>query len=51
MLKNNVFTISKNNVEGLVMLHQSLKLTNGIWVLNKLKIQTGNPNIIVRTFY
>ncbi|KAF4529140.1 hypothetical protein B566_EDAN017468 [Ephemera danica] len=43
--QNNVFTIAKRNVEGQDMLYQSLKLTNGIWVLNELKIQPGNPNI------
>ncbi|RZF41811.1 hypothetical protein LSTR_LSTR005273 [Laodelphax striatellus] len=45
MQQNNVFTIAKRNVEGQDMLYQSLKLTNGIWVLNELKIQPGNPNI------
>lgn len=48
MQQNNVFTIAKRNVEGQDMLYQSLKLTNGIWVLNELKIQPGNPNITVR---
>lgn len=50
MSQNNVFTIAKRNVEGQDMLYQSLKLTNGNWVLNELKIQPGNPNITVRTF-
>uniref|UniRef100_A0A1B6DGS2 AP complex subunit beta n=1 Tax=Clastoptera arizonana TaxID=38151 RepID=A0A1B6DGS2_9HEMI len=45
MQQNNVFTIAKRNVEGQDMLYQSLKITNGIWVLNELKIQPGNPNI------
>ncbi|XP_073984176.1 adaptor protein complex 1/2, beta subunit [Rhodnius prolixus] len=45
MQQNNVFTIAKRNVEGQDMLYQSVKLTNGIWVLNELKIQPGNPNI------
>lgn len=44
MQQNNVFTIAKRNVEGQDMLYQSLKLTNGIWVLNELKIQPGNPH-------
>lgn len=39
MQQNNVFTIAKRNVKGQDMLHQSLKLTNGIWVVNELKIQ------------
>jgi len=47
MQQNNVFTIAKRNVDGLDMLYQSLKLTIGIWVLNELKIQAGNPNITV----
>lgn len=50
MSQNNVFTIAKRNVEGQDMLYQSLKLTNGNWVLNELKIQPGNPNITVSTF-
>lgn len=41
---NNVFTIAKRNVEGQDMLYQSLKLTNGIWVLAELKIQPGNAD-------
>lgn len=40
---NNIFTIAKRNVEGQDMLYQSLKLTNGIWVLAELKVQPGNP--------
>lgn len=45
MQQNNVFTIAKRNVEGQDMLYQSLKLTNGIWVLNELKVQPGNPSV------
>lgn len=45
MQQNNVFTIAKRNVEGQDMLYQSLKLTNGIWVLNELKVQPGNPDV------
>ncbi|XP_015221706.1 AP-1 complex subunit beta-1 isoform X1 [Lepisosteus oculatus] len=41
---NNVFTIAKRNVEGQDMLYQSMKLTNGIWVLAELRIQPGNPS-------
>jgi len=47
MSQNNVFTIAKRHVEGQDMLYQSIKLTNGNWVLNELKIQPGNPNITV----
>lgn len=42
---NNVFTIAKRNVDGQDMLYQSLRLTNGIWVLAELKCQPGNPRI------
>lgn len=41
---SNVFTIAKRNVEAQDMLYQSLRLTNGIWVLAELRIQPGNPN-------
>lgn len=41
---SNIFTVAKRNVEGQDMLYQSLKLTNGIWVLAELRIQPGNPN-------
>ena len=44
---NNVFTVAKRNVEGQDMLYQSIKLTNGVWVLAELKIQPGNPNFTV----
>lgn len=40
---NNIFTIAKRNVDGQDMLYQSLKLTNGIWVLAEMKIQPGVP--------
>uniref|UniRef100_A0A674P3L4 AP complex subunit beta n=1 Tax=Takifugu rubripes TaxID=31033 RepID=A0A674P3L4_TAKRU len=41
---SNVFTIAKRTVDGQDMLYQSMKLTNGIWVLAELKVQAGNPN-------
>lgn len=44
---NNIFTIAKRNVEGQDMLYQSLKLTNGIWVLAELRIQPGNTTFTV----
>ncbi|ESN95331.1 hypothetical protein HELRODRAFT_193557 [Helobdella robusta] len=44
---NNVFTVAKRNVEGQDMLYQSIKLTNGIWVLTELKIQPGNQNFML----
>lgn len=45
---SNVFTIAKRTVEGQDMLYQSMKLTNGIWVLAELKGQAGSPNYMVR---
>ncbi|XP_060081301.1 AP-1 complex subunit beta-1-like [Ylistrum balloti] len=44
---SNIFTIAKRNVEGQDMLYQSLKLTNGIWVLAELKIQPSNQNFML----
>lgn len=46
---SNVFTIAKRTVDGQDMLYQSMKLTNGIWVLAELKGQTGSPNYMVST--
>ena len=46
-LRNNIYTIAKRNVEGQDMLYQSLKLTNGIWILAELRIQPGKPNYTV----
>jgi hypothetical protein len=40
---NNVFTIAKRNVEGQDMLYQSVKLTNGIWILAELKVTPNAP--------
>lgn len=45
---SNIFTVARRNVEGQDMLYQSLKLTNGIWVLAELRIQPGNPSFMVR---
>lgn len=44
---SNIFTVAKRTVDGQDMLYQSIKLTNGIWVLAELRIQTGNPNFTV----
>lgn len=44
---SNVFTIAKRNVEGQDMLYQSIKLTNGIWVLTELKVQPGNSTFVL----
>uniref|UniRef100_A0A8C4IJC0 AP complex subunit beta n=1 Tax=Dicentrarchus labrax TaxID=13489 RepID=A0A8C4IJC0_DICLA len=44
---SNVFTIAKRTVEGQDMLYQSMKLTNGIWVLAELRVQAGNPNYTI----
>lgn len=48
---NNVFTIAKRNVEGQDMLYQSMKLTNGIWILAELKVTPGNPSLTVRLLF
>ncbi|XP_068616790.1 AP-1 complex subunit beta-1 [Brachionichthys hirsutus] len=40
---SNIFTIAKRTVEGQDMLYQSMKLTNGIWVLAELRVQAGSP--------
>ncbi|RVE68286.1 hypothetical protein OJAV_G00089360 [Oryzias javanicus] len=44
---SNIFTIAKRTVDGQDMLYQSMKLSNGIWVLAELRIQAGNPNYTV----
>ncbi|XP_076006823.1 AP-1 complex subunit beta-1 isoform X1 [Genypterus blacodes] len=44
---SNIFTIAKRTVEGQDMLYQSMKLTNGIWVLAEMRVQAGNPNYTV----
>uniref|UniRef100_A0A8C9XQ43 AP complex subunit beta n=1 Tax=Sander lucioperca TaxID=283035 RepID=A0A8C9XQ43_SANLU len=44
---SNIFTIAKRTVEGQDMLYQSMKLTNGIWVLAELRVQAGNPNYTI----
>ncbi|KAG8179105.1 hypothetical protein JTE90_005461 [Oedothorax gibbosus] len=38
---SHIYTIAKRTVDGQDMLYQSLKLTNGIWVLAEMKIQPG----------
>merc|ERR1719239_268237 len=43
----NIFTIAKRNVEGQDMLYQSVKLTNGIWILTELKVQPGSTTIVL----
>ncbi|KAL4674150.1 hypothetical protein H8959_018084, partial [Pygathrix nigripes] len=37
-------TIAKRNVEDQDIVYQSLKFTNGIWILAKLRIQPGDPS-------
>jgi hypothetical protein len=44
---NNVFTIAKRNVEGQDMLYQSVKLTNGIWILAEVKVTPSSPAVTV----
>uniref|UniRef100_A0AAY4E056 AP complex subunit beta n=1 Tax=Denticeps clupeoides TaxID=299321 RepID=A0AAY4E056_9TELE len=45
---SNIFTIAKRTVDGQDMLYQSIKLTNGIWILAELRVQAGSPNYVVR---
>lgn len=47
---NHIFTLAKRNVDGQDMLYQSLKLTNGIWVLAEMKIQPGVTSFTVSPF-
>ena len=44
---DNVYTLTKRNVEGEDMLYQSWKLNNSIWILAELHIQPGNPNYML----
>uniref|UniRef100_A0A3P8R6F9 AP complex subunit beta n=1 Tax=Astatotilapia calliptera TaxID=8154 RepID=A0A3P8R6F9_ASTCA len=46
---SNIFTIAKRTVDGQDMLYQSMKLTNGIWVLTEMRVQAGNPVYTVST--
>uniref|UniRef100_A0A6I8SND5 AP complex subunit beta n=1 Tax=Xenopus tropicalis TaxID=8364 RepID=A0A6I8SND5_XENTR len=41
---SNIFTVARRTVEGQDMLYQSMKLTNGIWVLAEVRMQPGSPN-------
>uniref|UniRef100_A0A665VND3 AP complex subunit beta n=1 Tax=Echeneis naucrates TaxID=173247 RepID=A0A665VND3_ECHNA len=45
---SNIFTIAKRTVEGQDMLYQSMKLSNGIWLLAELRVQAGNPNYTLK---
>jgi len=40
--KHNVFTVAKKTIEGHEFLYQSIKLTNGIWCLSEIKMQSGS---------
>lgn len=44
---SNMFTIAKRTVDAQDMLYQSMKLSNGIWVLAELRLQAGSPNYTV----
>ncbi|XP_028852295.1 AP-1 complex subunit beta-1 isoform X2 [Denticeps clupeoides] len=44
---SNIFTIAKRTVDGQDMLYQSIKLTNGIWILAELRVQAGSPNYVL----
>ncbi|XP_073410193.1 AP-1 complex subunit beta-1-like isoform X2 [Dendrobates tinctorius] len=41
---SNVYTVARRTVDGQDMLYQSIKLTNGIWVLAELRLQPGSPS-------
>ncbi|XP_063051691.1 AP-1 complex subunit beta-1 isoform X2 [Engraulis encrasicolus] len=43
----NIFTIAKRTVDNQDMLYQSIKLTNGIWILVELRVQTGSPGCMM----
>uniref|UniRef100_A0A4W4FRJ0 AP complex subunit beta n=1 Tax=Electrophorus electricus TaxID=8005 RepID=A0A4W4FRJ0_ELEEL len=45
---SNVFTVAKRTVDAQDLLYQSIKLTNGIWALAELRIQSITPNYMVR---
>ncbi|CAF0929147.1 unnamed protein product [Didymodactylos carnosus] len=42
---NNIHTITRTTIEQNEMLYQTMKLTNGIWILCELKITPGNKII------
>ncbi|CAH2294997.1 AP-1 complex subunit beta-1 isoform X2 [Pelobates cultripes] len=42
---SDIFTVARRTVEGQDMLYQSIKLTNGIWVLAELRMQSGSSNL------
>ncbi|KAJ8286105.1 hypothetical protein GJAV_G00034610 [Gymnothorax javanicus] len=44
---SNIFTIAKRSADGQDILYQSIKLTNGIWVLSELRVQPGNPTYVL----
>ena len=45
---NNIHTITRTTIEQKEMLYQTIKLTNGIFILVELKITPGNRTIAVR---
>ena len=47
---NNIHTITRTTIEQKEMLYQTIKLTNGIFILVELKITPGNRTIAVRIF-
>ncbi len=48
---NNIHTITRTIIEQKEMLYQTVKLTNGIFVLVELKITPGNRTIAVRFLF
>ncbi|KAB5528767.1 hypothetical protein PHYPO_G00143960 [Pangasianodon hypophthalmus] len=41
---SNVFTVARRTADAQELLYLSLKLTNSIWVLAELRVQSANPN-------
>lgn len=45
---SNIFTVARRTADAQELLYLSLKLTNSIWVLTELRVQSANPNHTVR---
>ncbi|XP_058230882.1 AP-1 complex subunit beta-1 isoform X5 [Hemibagrus wyckioides] len=41
---SNIFTVARRTADAQELLYLSIKLTNGIWVLAELRVQSANPN-------
>lgn len=45
---SNVFTVARRTADAQELLYLSVKLTNGLWLLAELRVQSANPNHAVR---